>query len=192
MEPKFSFLTPVRAHRKGLRSVFLPAFALYVQGKSHYDSGPVPDFLMLHNLRPASGSRPKKKRIARGNSGAGGTTGGRGTKGQHARTGKGKRFGFEGGQVPLLRRQPKLGGFTRARHKRYEVVNLSVIEEKLPAGTYTIADLRQKRIIRKGMLVKILAHGSITKKFSLEAHAASKKAKDALTKAGGTLTIRQD
>ncbi len=149
-------------------------------------------FPMLHNLRPASGSRPSRKRIARGNSGAGGTTAGRGTKGQHSRTGKGRKHGFEGGQVPLLRRQPKLGGFSAPRHKEYEVVNLWSLEEVLPAGTYTIEDLRQKRLIRKGKLVKILADGEITKKFVLEAHAASKKAKQMLEKAGGTLTILRD
>jgi len=147
---------------------------------------------MLNNLRPASGSRPSRKRIARGNSGAGGTTGGRGTKGQHSRTGKGRNHGFEGGQVPLLRRQPKLGGFTRERRKEYEVVNLWSLEEKLPAGNYTIEDLRQKRLIRKGTLVKILGDGEISKKFTLEAHAASKKAKQVLEKAGGSLTIIRD
>ncbi len=91
--------------------------------------------------------------------------------------------------MPLLRRQPKLGGFQSPRHKEYEVVNLWSLEEKLPAGTYSIEDLRQKRLIRKGTLVKILADGEITKKFALEAHAASKKAKLAVEKAGGSLTI---
>jgi len=92
----------------------------------------------------------------------------------------------------LLRRQPKLGGFTRERRKEYEVVNLWSLEEKLPAGNYTIEDLRQKRLIRKGTLVKILADGEISKKFTLEAHAASKKAKMMLEKAGGSLTILRD
>jgi len=144
---------------------------------------------MLHLLKPASGSRPQRKRIARGNSGKGGTTAGRGTKGQQSRTGKGRKHGFEGGQVPLLRRQPKLGGFSRPRRTEYEVVNLWSLEEKLPAGTYSIEDLRQKRLVRKGSFVKILGEGELTKKFSLEAHAASKKAKQMLEKAGGSLTI---
>lgn len=91
--------------------------------------------------------------------------------------------------MPLLRRQPKLGGFTPPRSKQYEVVNLWSLEEKLPAGTYSIEDLRQKRLIRKGTLVKILGDGELSKKFSLEAHAASKKAKQMLEKAGGSLTI---
>jgi len=144
---------------------------------------------MLHSLRPASGATKRRKRIARGNSGKGGTTAGRGTKGQHSRTGKGKRFGFEGGQVPLIRRQPKLGGFKPPRRLVYEVVNVEVLEKRLSAGKYTIADLAQKRIARSGKLIKILANGAVTKKFELQAHAASKSAKEAIKKAGGAITI---
>lgn len=144
---------------------------------------------MLHSLRPASGSRKSKKRIARGNAGSGGTTGGRGTKGQQARTGKGRRFGFEGGQVPLIRRQPKLGGFTSVRRKEYEVVTLASLEKKLPAGSYTLGDLISKRVIRKGKLVKLLATGTVSKKYDIQAHAASKAAKKAITDAGGSIKI---
>lgn len=144
---------------------------------------------MLHNLRPASGSTKKRKRLARGNSAGGGTTAGRGTKGQQSRTGKGRKFGFEGGQVPLLMRQPKLGGFKSPRRMEYEVVNLSALEKKLPAGTYTVADLVAKRVIRNGKYVKILGQGSVTKKFELQAHAASKSAKAAVRNAGGLITV---
>jgi large subunit ribosomal protein L15 len=144
---------------------------------------------MLHSLRPASGSRKSTKRIARGNSGKGGTTGGRGTKGQQSRVGKGKHFGFEGGQVPLIRRQPKLGGFKSIRRKEYEVINLSTLEKMLPAGTYTLADLLAKRVIRKGKLVKVLGVGALTKKFELEVHAASKTAKKAIADQGGSLHL---
>lgn len=143
---------------------------------------------MLHSLRPASGSRQRPKRIARGNSGGGGTTAGRGTKGQHSRVGKGRKHGFEGGQVPLLRRQPKLGGFLAPRAKTYEVVNLDRLEE-LPNGAYTIADLLQKRLVRKGALVKILGNGKVSKKLTVEAHGASKAAKKAIESAGGSITI---
>lgn len=143
---------------------------------------------MLHNLRPASGSTKSRKRVARGNSAGGGTTAGRGTKGQHSRVGKGRKYGFEGGQVPLLMRQPKLGGFKAPRAKEYEVVNLSSLET-LDAGSYTVADLKQKRLVRKGDLVKVLGDGSISKKLQLEVHAASKSAKDAIAKAGGSVTI---
>ena len=144
---------------------------------------------MLHTLRPAPGSTHKRKRIARGNSGAGGTTGGRGTKGQHARTGKGRRLGFEGGQVPLIRRQPKLGGFTPPRQTTYEVVNLEKLEAILDGGTYTVQDLLTRKVIRNGKLVKILGQGAVTKKFDLHAHAASKSAKEAIKKAGGSITL---
>jgi len=144
---------------------------------------------MLHSLRPASGSTKKRKRVARGNSAGGGTTAGRGTKGQQSRTGKGRNLGFEGGQVPLLRRQPKLGGFKRPRRETYEVLNLATLEAKLDAGTYTVADLAQKRIVRNGKLVKILAQGKISKKFEIEAHAASKAAKEAVKNAGGSIKL---
>ncbi len=144
---------------------------------------------MLHNLRPASGSRVSAKRIARGNSANGGTTAGRGTKGQQSRAGKGRRLGFEGGQVPLIRRQPKLGGFTSIRRKEYEVLNIATLEKMLPAGTYTLTDLLAKRVVRKGKLIKVLATGTVTKKFDLHAHAVSKSAKEAIKKAGGSVTL---
>jgi large subunit ribosomal protein L15 len=141
-------------------------------------------------IKPAHGSTKKRKRVARGNSGGGGTTAGRGTKGQDARSGKGKRKpGFEGGQVPLLMRQPKLGGFRRDRKVVYEPLNIGELEEVLDSGVYTLNDLREKRIIRTKKPVKLLGHGTLSKKFELTVHAASKSAKEALEKAGGTLTI---
>src|SRR4051812_44874327 len=109
---------------------------------------------MLHNLQPARGSTHKRKRVARGNSAGGGTTAGKGTKGQDARSGKGKRVrGFEGGQVPLLRRQPKLPGFTRPRKVHYEVVTLETLERVLDAGSYDVNALRRKRIVRSSRSV---------------------------------------
>lgn len=144
---------------------------------------------MLHQLRPAPGSTKRRKRVGRGNSGKGGTTAGRGTKGQQSRTGKGRAFGFEGGQTPLLRRQPKLGGFTPPRKIVYEVVNVKTLEEKLPAGSYEVSDFAARRLVRAGKPVKILGDGTITKKMNLKAHAASKSAKEAVAKAGGSITI---
>lgn len=143
----------------------------------------------LHTLTPAPGSRRARKRVARGSSAGGGTTAGRGTKGQQARTGKGRRFGFEGGQTPLLRRQPKLGGFTSPRRTEYEVVNLDVLEEKLPAGSYDQDALRAARIIRTRKPVKLLARGEVKKKFTLTVDAASAKAKGAVVSAGGSVTL---
>ncbi len=144
---------------------------------------------MLFTLKPAPGSKRPRKRVARGSSAGGGTTAGRGTKGQHARTGKGYRLGFEGGQTPLLRRQPKLGGFRNPSRIEYEVVNLDSLEEKLEAGSYDVAALRAARLVRSKKPVKLLGRGAVKKKFSLTVHAASPTAKAAIEKAGGSVQI---
>lgn len=146
---------------------------------------------MHHLIKPAKGARQRRKRVARGNSAGGGTTAGRGTKGQQSRTGKGRRFGFEGGQVPLLMRQPKMGGFTRSRKIIYEVINLKTLET-LAAGSYDPASLRAKGLLSTKRPVKILGEGALTKKLDLSVHALSKSAKAALTKAGGSITILRD
>lgn len=143
---------------------------------------------MLHTLRPNAGSRPSRKRIARGNSGGGGTTGGRGTKGQQSRTGKGRKHGFEGGQVGLIVRQPKLGGFTHPRRVNFEPLNLDALEE-LDAGSYTVSNLRVLKVIRSKLPVKLLGRGKVSKKYALTVHAASKSAKEAIEKAGGSVQI---
>lgn len=150
-----------------------------------------PQFRMLHLLKPAHGSTQKRKRVARGNSAGGGTTAGRGTKGQQSRTGKGRSFGFEGGQVPLLMRQPKLGGFKRPMKIQYQVVNVELLEERLAAGSYDAVSLKKHGIVNNNRPVKILGMGTLSKKFDLTVAAASKSAKDAVKKAGGSLTIRK-
>lgn len=144
---------------------------------------------MLHSLRPAPGSRPSRKRVARGNSGKGGTTAGRGTKGQQSRTGKGRRFGFEGGQKPLMLRQPKLGGFKPPRRVSFDALNLGSLEKMLPAGTYSITDLVERRLVRKGRPVKLLARGEVSKAYVLEVHAASKTAAEAIRASGGEVRL---
>ena len=143
---------------------------------------------MLHTLKPASGSRRKAKRISRGDSAGGGSTSGRGNKGQQSRTGKGRNFGFEGGQTPLVRRQPKLGGFTHPRRQENEALNLKKLEA-LPAGTYTLADLRAKLIVRTKRPVKLLGHGQVKAKLVLTVHSASQSAKAAIEAAGGTVNF---
>lgn len=148
----------------------------------------IPRHMFLHTIRPTSGSRKNSKRVARGNSANGGTTAGRGTKGQQARSGKGRRFGFEGGQSPLIRRQPKLGGFTPPYSVTHEVLKLSTLD-KLPAGSYDIAALRTLGALRTKRRVKILSGGEVTKKYSVTVHAVSESAKAAIEKAGGTVTI---
>lgn len=144
---------------------------------------------MLHTYKPNAGSKKKSKRVARGNASGSGTTAGRGTKGQQSRTGKGRRLGFEGGQTPLLRRQPKLGGFTTPRKVIYEVLNLDLLEAKVPAGAYDVAGLAKLRLLSGKRAVKLLGRGAVTKKFSITVNAASKSAKAAIAKAGGSVTI---
>lgn len=143
---------------------------------------------MLHTLKPTPGSRKPRKRAGRGNSAGRGTTAGRGTKGQHARKGNGRRLGFEGGQTPLLQRQPKLGGFRNPKRVEFEVVNLNDLEE-LPAGTYDVQALRKLKVVRTGKPVKLLARGKLSKKFTLTVNGASAAAKAAVEKAGGKLTV---
>ena len=144
---------------------------------------------MLHNLKPAPGSRKTRKRVGRGNSAGGGTTAGRGNKGQQSRAGYKRRFGFEGGQSPLLRRQPKMGGFKNPKRVEFEAVNVSDLEAKLDAGTYDVDALIAAKVVRTKRPVKLLAKGEVSKKFSITVHAASKAAQVAIEKAGGSVTI---
>lgn len=143
---------------------------------------------MLHSLKAAPGSRKGKKRAGRGNSAGRGTTAGRGTKGQGSRSGSSRNLIFEGGQTPLLQRQPKLGGFKNPGRVEYEVVNVADIEAKLDAGTYDVDALKTSHLVRTGKRVKLLARGEVKKKFDLTVHAASKAAVAAVEKAGGKVT----
>ena len=144
---------------------------------------------MLHNLKPAPGSRKSKKRVARGNSAGGGTTAGRGTKGQQSRSGAKRRFGFEGGQMPLIQRMPKLPGFKNPNRIEYEVINLATLEAKLAAGSYDADALKTANVLATKKPVKLLGKGGVTKKFELTLHAASKSAVAAIEKAGGSVKI---
>ena len=143
----------------------------------------------MHTLKPNKGSTQKSHRVARGNGAGSGTTAGRGQKGQKSRVGKGRRLGFEGGQTPFIRRQPKLGGFTHPRRVNMEPLNLDILEERLKAGTYDIPALKALRIVTGKGPVKLLGRGVITKKLALTVHASSKSAKEAIEKAGGSVTI---
>lgn len=145
---------------------------------------------MLHTFRPSPGSTRPRKRVARGNSSGTGTTAGRGTKGQQSRTGRKRaKVGFEGGQMPLLRRLPKLGGFINKRRVSYEQLNIGTLEQLLPAGSYTLAQLKSRGLLTSNKPVKLLGKGSLTKAYSVEVHATSDAAKKALEAAGGTVTI---
>ena len=143
----------------------------------------------LHDLKPAVGSNKKKRRIGRGpGSGKGGTST-RGHKGAKSRSGYKQKVGFEGGQMPLQRRVPK-GGFKNFNRVEYKAINVAVLEalaEKNNLEKITVADLIQAGMVRKNQLVKILGQGQLNHKIEVEAHAFSKKAKEIITAAGGSI-----
>lgn len=142
--------------------------------------------MKVHDLKPAPGSHKAKKRVARGIGGKGGKTAGRGTKGQRARNTV--PAGFEGGQMPLHMRVPKLKGFNNPFRVEYQAVNLDTLQE---CGLDAIdpENLHAKGLIHKGALVKVLGRGSIDRKVTVKAHGFSKAAEAAITAAGGTIEI---
>jgi large subunit ribosomal protein L15 len=142
--------------------------------------------IKVHDLVPAPGSTKTRKRVGRGIGGKGGKTAGRGTKGQKARSTVARNF--EGGQMPLHMRIPKLKGFNNPFRVEYQAINLDVIEES-GLDEITPATLHGKGLAHKGALVKVLARGEITRAVTVRAHAASKAAEAAITAAGGTVEI---
>lgn len=127
--------------------------------------------------------------MGRGNGSGRGTYCGRGCKGQKSRSGGVKGPQFEGGQTPLIRRQPKFGGFRNPNREEYEVLNLDTIEERLGAGSYDFDSLKKSGLIGGKLPVKVLGRGKLTKQFNLTVDGVSKSAKDAIEKAGGSVTI---
>jgi large subunit ribosomal protein L15 len=145
--------------------------------------------MRVHDLYPAPGSTTKAKRVGRGTGGKGGKTAGRGTKGQRARNTVAR--GFEGGQMPLKQRVPKLKGFNNPFRVEYRAINLHVISEILDAGidTITIDVLIDRGLLHKGEFVKILARGEISGAVNIHAHGVSEAAKTAIEAAGGSVTL---
>jgi len=142
--------------------------------------------LKLHNLAPAPGSKKAKTRVGRGE-GSKGKTSGRGTKGTKARYQV--PVAFEGGQMPIHMRLPKLKGFKNPFKVEFQVVNLDKISELFPeGGTVTVADLVAKGAVRKGQPVKVLGNGDLTVKVDVTADKFSASAKAAIENAGGTAT----
>jgi large subunit ribosomal protein L15 len=142
--------------------------------------------LKVHHLRPAPGSHKPKMRVGRGE-GSKGKTAGRGTKGTKARYQVPERF--EGGQMPLHMRLPKLKGFTNRFRVEYQVVNLEWLAAHYPrGGAVTVADLVDKGAVRKGELVKVLGDGEIGVKLQVSAHRFSASAREKIEAAGGTAT----
>jgi large subunit ribosomal protein L15 len=142
--------------------------------------------MRVDDLAPAPGSKKNAKRVGRGIGGKGGKTAGRGTKGQRARNTVAR--GFEGGQMPLKQRVPKLKGFTNPFRVEYTAVNLDTLSA-LGESTVTPAVLHAHGVVRKDAFVKILARGEVTAKFDVHAHAVSKAAEAAITGAGGSVTL---
>lgn len=142
--------------------------------------------MKVHHLRPAPGSHTKKTRVGRGE-GSKGKTSGRGTKGTKARYQV--PAAFEGGQMPLHMRLPKLKGFKNRFRVEYQVVNLERLGEIFPEGGEIGVDaLVDKGLVRSGHLVKILGDGELAAKLNISAHKFSASAKDKITAAGGTIT----
>ncbi len=146
----------------------------------------------VHDLTPAPGSRRARRRVGRGIGGKGGKTAGRGTKGQRARNTVPR--GFEGGQMPLKQRVPKLKGFNNPFRVEYRAVNLDTLQELSTVIDGDVIDpdvLIAHGLLRKDAFVKILARGELTAKVDVRAHAVSKAAEAAITTAGGTVTLVQ-
>lgn len=142
--------------------------------------------MRVDELSPAPGATRRKKRVARGIGGRGGKTAGRGTKGQHARNTVAP--GFEGGQMPIKQRVPKLKGFNNPFRIEYQAINLdtlAVFEET----EVTPEVLSAHGLAHKGALIKVLARGEITRTVHVSVHAVSKTAERAIVAAGGSVTI---
>ena len=143
--------------------------------------------LKVHHLRPAPGSHAPKVRVGRGEGGRRGKTAGRGTKGTGARYQV--PAGFEGGQMPLHMRLPKLKGFTNRFRTEYQVVNLDKVSELFPqGGSIGVDELVAAGAVRKNSLVKVLGDGDLTVAVQLTAHKFSGTAREKIAAAGGTVT----
>lgn len=142
--------------------------------------------IKIHDLKPARGATRQRKRVGRGIAGKGGKTAGRGTKGQKARNTVPVQF--EGGQMPLHMRVPKLRGFNNPFRVEYQAVNLDTLEES-GLDEVTPQALHAKGLVHKGALVKVLARGELTRKVQVKAHAFSKAAAEAIQAAGGSIEV---
>ncbi|MFN0092633.1 MAG: 50S ribosomal protein L15 [Acidimicrobiales bacterium] len=142
--------------------------------------------MKIHDLAPPEGANRRRKRVGRGIGGKGGKTAGRGTKGQYARNTV--RPGFEGGQMPLVQRVPKLKGFKNPFRVEYQAINLDTIAESGLAEV-TPETLHAHGLVHKGALVKVLGRGELGRSLTVRAHGFSKSAEAAITAAGGTVEV---
>jgi len=142
--------------------------------------------MKLHHLRPAKGSKKERTRVGRGRAGARGKTAGRGMKGTGARGTI--RAGFEGGQMPLIRRIPKMKGFKNPNRVEFAPVNVEILA-KYFEDDVTPEALYKHGLAHKGAKIKVLARGELDKKLTVKAHAFSKAAKEKIEAAGGTAEV---
>jgi large subunit ribosomal protein L15 len=165
------------------------------------DEQPKEERIGLHNLKPAPGSRRPRKRVGRGEGSGTGKTSGRGQKGAGSRSGSKSRAGFEGGQNPIHMRMRKLRGPHMKKSMPFEPfrthtqpVNLLDLEARFEAGAaVTLEALRAKGLAtRKGVPVKVLAKGSVSKALTVHAHGFSKSAREQIEAAGGTCQLIED
>lgn len=143
----------------------------------------------LHELQPALGAKKRKTRKGRGIAAGQGKTAGRGTKGQRARSGRGIKPYFEGGQLPLVRRLPHLRGFTNIFREDFDVVNLDTLDAKFDENAVvTPESMVENGMVKKASRVKVLARGDLKKPLEISAHAFSERAKEKIASAGGRVT----
>ncbi len=145
----------------------------------------------LSNLKPAKGSTKKKKRLGRGQGSGQGGTATKGHKGQKSRSGYSMQFGFEGGQMPLVRRVPKYG-FKNINRKEYKGINIEILQalaEKKGLKTIDVDTMIDAGLVSKNKLVKILGKGKLSLKLEVKAHAFSKSAEEAIKAMEGTVVI---
>lgn len=140
--------------------------------------------MKLHHLRPAPGARRPRKRVGRGIAAGQGKTAGRGTKGYLAR--HGKKAGYEGGQMPLLRRVPKKRGFANRSREEWAVVNVERLAGRFEAGaTVTPEAMAEAGLVRKRLPVKVLGRGDLDRPLTVRAHGFSRTARQKIEQAGG-------
>ncbi|HEX5225701.1 MAG TPA: 50S ribosomal protein L15 [Solirubrobacteraceae bacterium] len=161
-------------------------------------SGPENERIGLHSLAPAAGSRRPRKRVGRGEGSGTGKTSGRGQKGAGSRSGSKRRAAFEGGQMPIHMRMRKLRGPHMKKSMPFEPfrthtqpVNISALEERFDAGADVTVELMQSKGLatRKGVPVKVLAKGELSKPLTVHAHAFSATARERIEAAGGTCNV---
>jgi large subunit ribosomal protein L15 len=148
--------------------------------------------IRLHQLRPRPGSRHRVKRLGCGESSGHGKTSGKGHKGQKARSGGSIRLGFEGGQMPLIRRLPKRGFNNAAFHKTYAIVNLSDLNEFKAGSVVNEKSLREAKLVRGNVAgIKILGDGELKHALTIEVDKVSAGAREKIDKAGGSVDLRK-